>query len=147
MSKNVKISNTLASKVSQAELDALGGTMRSQFYGGADRFFRWRNLFMASVALFMLIRLLFFAYDDLPAAYPPPGGSLDVKHYLQIRALGVGLVIVLYSFSYLRDWFFPQVALFFFAVAVANLTMDIFNFYVLFEDGMTKVDPGFKTAV
>ena len=113
--------------------------MRPQIYGGVDRFFRWRNLFMASVALFMLIRLLFFAYDDLPAAYAPPGGGLDVKHYLQIRALGVGSVIVLYSFSYLRDWFFPQVALFFFAVAVANLTMDTFNFYVLFEDGMTKV--------
>ena len=138
VSNSMKIFNKPTSKVSQAELDALGGHMSPLIYGGADRFFKWRNLFMLSVAAFMLIRLLFFAHDALPVAHALQNGSLDANQYLQFRALYVGLIMMLYVFSYLRDWFYPQVALIVFAMSLAAMVIDTFNFYVFYDSDMTK---------
>ncbi|MFZ2738128.1 MAG: hypothetical protein WBI20_11115 [Burkholderiaceae bacterium] len=123
-----------ACKVSQSELDALGAPLNPLLYGGVDRFFKWRNLFLILAATLMLIRLLFYSYDLLPVVHALQNTNIDAKEYLKLRALYLSVVMVIYLTSYLRDWYFAQVALIVFALALSGLAMDFFNFFLYYDN-------------
>lgn len=132
--KKTKHSENFESKVTQAELDALGATMSPLVYGGVDRYFKWRHAFLSLAATFFLARALFYPDLVFPAAFVFNQMGVDTHKYVQFRSLYVLFAAALYAFSYLRDWFFPQVALVIFALAMGGLIIDTLSFFAFYQD-------------
>lgn len=132
-----KLKNTekVDCKVTQAELDCLADPLNSYLYAGVDKGFKYRMVFLLVMGCLYSVRLLFYPMEILPMvhALQNPASSLTDVQYLQFRAFYLMTIIVLYTGSYLKNWFFPQIALVVFGFAVAGFVMDIFNFYVFYR--------------
>lgn len=121
-------------KVTQDELDALAQPLSAYGYFGVDRGFKYRMIFLLVVATAWALRLVFFPIDVLPPTHALQGTPITDVQYLRFRAIYMIVAILIYVVSYLRDWFFPQVALIVFSFAVTGIVMDLFNFYIYYVD-------------
>jgi hypothetical protein len=95
-----------------------------------DTWFKYRNLFLLTVVISQVVKLLFFTHL---AVSNFELGSLDpqaFEHYLVFRACFVITISSIYLFSYLKDWYFEKVSLLFVGIAITALVMDYFNAYV-----------------
>jgi len=124
--------------VSQSELDALRGTVNPLIFGGIDRFYKWRMGFIFFSILFVAVRTL-LSIDTAPVAPLLSALGLDITSYFAMRAAYTVVVAALYAYSYCRDWFFPQVALVVFALALGALITDFFNSYIFYPNGLPAV--------
>ncbi len=96
---------------------------------GVDTWFKYRILFLLSVAVSYASKLIFF--PELAVGNFEPGGEAEtLTRYLQYRAGFVVLISAVYLYSYLKDWHFEQVSLVCLGVGVTALLLDYFNAYV-----------------
>lgn len=121
--------------VSQSELDALRGIVNPLIYGGVDRFYKWRMGFIFFTVMFIAVRML-LSIDTAPAGPVLTTLGLDITSYYAMRVAYTAVVIALYAYSYCRDWFFPQVALVVFALALGALITDFFNIHFFYPNGL-----------
>lgn len=130
----IKLSEDLASKVTQAELKALGNPLGPLVNGGVDRYFKWRHAFIALTGAFFLARLMFAPDVALPLVSLYEVLGVDTTQYVQFRALYVAVGLLVYVVSYTRDWYYPQVALIVFALGLQGLITDMMNYFAFYQD-------------
>jgi cation transport ATPase len=131
--KKTKPSESLTSKVTQAELDALGATQNPLLHGGVDRYFKWRHAFLSVMVVVFSIRLLFFHDQVLNLSVIFNNLGIDTQKYLGFRSLYLITGAILYVVSYVRNWFFPQIAMVAFALALGGLVTDTLNFFAFYQ--------------
>lgn len=122
-----------SSKVTQAELDALGTVTSRLLHGGVDRYFKWRHAFLSLMGVLFLIRLLFFHDQILNLAVIFNNLGVDTHKYIGFRMIYLLVGAGLYVVSYLQNWFFPQIALVAFALAMGGLINDTLNFFAFYH--------------
>jgi len=132
-------------RISEEELVALLGPVPSQTLSadavpmstvrvrvadvGVDMWFKYRILFLLTVAVTYAGKIFFF--PELAAGNFEPGGEVEtLMRYLQYRAGFIVLISAVYLYSYLKDWHFEQVSLVSLGVGVTALLLDYFNAYV-----------------
>ena len=95
-----------------------------------DPCFDCRNFFLLLVAGFFAIKLLFFP-ESITRHF---SGSLtpEMTHYLLRRGWYMLLFVLLYSYSYYRDWYFEAIAFVIFELAICNMVGDFVNIYSKF---------------
>jgi hypothetical protein len=123
-------------RVSQSELDALRGTVNPLLRGGVDPFYKWRHAFLLLAIVIFVFRLIFYTEQALPLTSFLHLLGIDTFQYISFRVVYVVITCVLYAFSYLRDWFFPQVAMLVFALALGGFITDSLSFYVFYQNGL-----------
>ncbi len=113
-----------------AELRALvvenGANVLSQ-----DRWLKARMFFLMLVAISYLLKLIFFRDIALTNFNIPGGADHAVKTYMNWRITSAGILMALYSFSYVRCWHFSAVSWIAVVVAISALISDYFNVYVM----------------
>jgi hypothetical protein len=122
-----------SSKVTQAELDALGTVTSRLLHGGVNRYFKWRHAFLSLMGVLFLIRLLFFPDQILNLAVIFNNLGVDTHKYISFRVIYLIVGAGLYVESYLRNWFFPQIAMVAFALAMGGLVTDTLNFFAFYQ--------------
>jgi hypothetical protein len=131
--KQTKPSDGLASKVTQAELDALGATPNPLLHGGVDRYFKWRHAFLSVMVVVFVIRLVFFHDQVLNLSVIFNNLGIDTQKYLSLRSLYLITGAAMYVVSYVRNWFFPQISMVAFALALGGLVTDTLNFFAFYQ--------------
>ncbi len=126
--------------LSQEELDSLAAWRAPAPAQGAqaDRWFKFRMLFLLAVVLSYAVKLLFF--PDIAAAnyHVADRGEGVMARYFQQRGLFLLFGAAVYLYAYLRDWHFEKIAIGFFSFALAALVMDYFNVYQFMKDTPTQ---------
>ncbi len=123
-------------KVSQAELDALFDHHTPLVYGGVDHFFKWRHAFLCLAGVVFLLRLVLDFEQALPLTSFHHLLGIDTFKYIGFRGMYVVTAFALYVFSYLRGWFFPQVAMIVFGMALGGFITDGLSFYIFYQHGL-----------
>jgi hypothetical protein len=98
-----------------------------------DHGFKYRNLFMLAVTSFFLMKLLFFpesVMSNFSSSFTP-----SMAKHLRFRGLYLLLVMMIYIYSYYKDWYFETVAFIVFELAVFNVVGDFANVYSKFSHG------------
>jgi len=90
--------------------------------------FQYRNIFLLLCALWFLFRLLFFP-DAVYQVLSLPAGIESFASYLQKRGWVYVFWLVLYSWSYVKNWYFERVALLCFASELTSFWMDYLTVY------------------
>lgn len=101
------------------------------------RGFKYRNIFLLLCTLCFLIRLMFFpeAVQQVLNFSPSPETALP---YLQKRGYLYLFWLLLYGWSYAKDWYFERVALVCFASEVTIFGVDYLTFA---SDGVSPMSP------
>lgn len=131
--KQTNPSDGPASKVTQAELDALGATPNPLLHGGVDRYFKWRHAFLSVMVVVFVVRLLFFHDQVLNLSVIFNNLGIDTRNYLNFRSVYLITCASLYAVSYVRNWFFPQISMIAFALALGGLVTDALNFFAFYK--------------
>jgi hypothetical protein len=131
-----KRSEETAYKVSQAELNALFDKRNPLIHGGVDHFYKWRHAFLCLAGVVISLRLGLYSEQAVPLTSFLHLLGIDSFKYMGFRVGYVVITFALYVFSYLRDWFFPQVAMLVFALALGSLITDGLSFYVFYQNGL-----------
>ena len=131
-----KRSEETAYKVSQAELNALFDKRNPLIHGGVDHFYKWRHAFFCVTIGIFLIHLVFYTERAVPLTSFLHLLGIDTSKYIGFRVVYVAITFALYVFSYLRDWFFPQVAMIIFGLALGGFITDCLSFYVTYQNGL-----------
>lgn len=114
--------------ITPEELALLIGPEKNGPPSGADPGFKYRNAFLLLVCSLQAARLLFFPAHTL-ASFGFPADMAEMTSYVQLRGWYVVVVTAVYVFSYVKDWYFPRVALVIATLAFAGLVSDTFNVY------------------
>jgi hypothetical protein len=98
-----------------------------------DHGFKYRNLFMLAVASFFMVKLLFFpesVMSNISSSFTP-----GMAKHLRFRGLYLLVAMMVYLYSYYRDWYFETVAFIVFELAVFNVAGDFANVYSKLSHG------------
>ena len=134
MSDNEKIHSV----VTPEEVAMLSGTGKKERPTGVDRGFRYRHMVMVFLFLIILTRLLFFP-DLLKVDLRLPECMGDMSIYFQLRGAFAFALTVVYYFSYVKDWHYPQVAMIITSLSFAGLASDFFNIYRFIQGALPAV--------
>ena len=96
-----------------------------------DQGFPYRNFFLMAVTLIFAFRILFFP-ESVISNFTVLPLTTQTAHYLQMRSLYMGLVMLVYLYSYYRRWHFEIVAFIVFVLAICHLVGDVMNIYSKF---------------
>jgi len=116
------------SVITPEEIAMLNGVGKKMRPSGVDRGFRTRHAVLTLLLLFFMTRLLFYP-ATLQAELNLPAYMGDMSSYFQLRGGFAFVLVMVYYFSYVKDWYFSRVALIIAALAFAGLTSDFFNIY------------------
>ncbi len=124
--------------ISKEELDTLSSWRTPAPASQADRWFKYRMLFLLVVVLSYAVKLLFF--PDIAASNYQlvERGEEAMARYFVFRGLFLVCGTVVYLYAYLRDWHFEAIAIGFFSFALAALVMDYFNVYQFMQATPTQ---------
>lgn len=126
------------SEITPEEIAMLNGVGSKNLPSGVDRGFRIRHLIIVVLLSVILGRLLFFP-GELKAELNLPAYMGDMSSYFQLRGGFALLMIGIYSYSYVKDWHFPRIAMIAAALSVAGLISDFFNIYRFIIGAMPTV--------
>ena len=103
---------------------------------GVDRGFKYRNAYVLIVGSFFILKLLFFP-ENTGSLLSTPMTTIEIAVFAQYRALFALGILMVYATSYLKDWYFPRVALMIATSTLTVLVMDFFNVYAYMSGGLT----------
>jgi hypothetical protein len=123
--------------LSQNELDSLSA-WRAPQAAQADRWFKYRMVFLLAVVMGYAAKLLLFP-DIAAGNYDIAArGEGEMARYFHQRGWFLVVGTCVYLYAYLRDWHFEKVAIGFFSAALMTLVMDYFNVYQFMKDAPTQ---------
>jgi hypothetical protein len=94
-----------------------------------DTWFKYRMVYLFAAVVTFTLKLLY--YPGIETGQFDAGSSAGtLELYFQYRASIVILFSGIYTYSYLKDWYFERVSLAILGVSVTALFMDYFNAYI-----------------
>jgi MFS family permease len=113
----------------QAPESQLGSSAKSSS-PEIDCNYKYRNMVLLLIAIFFLVRLLFFP-KLLTGVFMDTSKTLDFSILLRVRGFYLLITVAVYWLSYFKDWYFARVSLTVATLALTSLVIDVFNFYTL----------------
>ena len=135
LKKSVSSSGPLVSADELHMLLAPSPRLETAFAAGCG--FKYRNIFLLMCTLWFLLRLLFFPEAVQQLLHLSPSTETTLP-YLQKRGYLYLFWLLLYGWSYAKDWYFERVALVCFASEVTIFAVDYLTFA---SDGVSPMSP------
>ena len=99
-----------------------------------DSWFKHRMLFLFAVVIAYSVKLSFFADSAASQFTGLALGPGDMVEYARFRVVLLLLITASYLYSYLKDWHFEKMSVFFVGIILTALALDYANAYFLLLD-------------